>query len=59
MFVQSSFRLLKEMEILCSDPAVNEVTNWYPLSQHLQFFGYKVGTYQELHIPWGIGADGF
>lgn len=44
MFVQSSFSLLKEMEISCSDPAVTEVTNWYPLSQHLQFLDLKVGT---------------
>lgn len=42
MFVQSSFSLLKEMEIPCSD--LTKVTNWYPFGQHLQFFGYKVGT---------------
>lgn len=39
MFVQSSFRLLKEMGNLRRDPAVTAVTNWYPLGQHLQFLG--------------------
>ena len=52
MFVQSSFSLLKEMEIACSDPAVTEVTNWYPLGQHLQFFDSKVGT------PYHLGTLG-
>lgn len=57
MFVQSSFRLLKEMEIQDSDLPLAEVTNWYPPSKHLQLFGEKVGTSQELHIAQGLGAD--
>lgn len=59
MFVQSSFRLLEEMEILCSDPAVTEVTKWDPLCQHLKIVDHKLGRYWELHFPWGIGTNVF
>lgn len=47
------------MEILHSDPPAPEVTNWYPLGQHLQFFHNQVPSHQELHIPEGSGADVF